>query len=1150
MFVCPASEICNDTIGSYECQCPTGFTRGGNGECENVNECFEGLSVCPVEEVCNDTIGSYTCQCPVGFTEKANGECENVNECSQAVPACSAQAVCTDTRGSYLCHCPAGYTGNGIVCTNVNECSDSPCGICRAPDKDNCTACATCLDTSGSYLCQCPMLYSWTGSGCSLAVDACSYGLHQCSVNSTCSPMNGSSGSPVNTAEQCYSCSCLEGYTGNGSHCSPVNVFRKSEGNAATVGLSWWLVLIVALAVVIFVGIIALLVLVSKRKKDRQQCSGTAIAHKPVAGKDVTYDSFQGRKDKNGNHYDFNYSGADNGGRNSDYMTCSPSAPRHNWSPDGGEAHESDKGRVAKSILSGKHSLLRPSVSEISSTLSMSDEPIAASSSYSTLVSATILKMGDCNEIDEWGPEVGWRDMTPTRAEMNYAAPRACASNSSLLGSRSRATTTSTVLNSAHSIGYNDVIYCGDLDCWEDPDCQRNGVEYATTTGANLMAAANNSPGIKAGTRGISASSAELAACVKQVQGQYVFRATTGCLVPLNAFRVPIDGNRLLDYMVMSDPDGSYTLYDHTRADFHGVARAHEISLADWISQAELSEAFKHSPWLTTEDLQPQYSKERAVFRGSSGEFTFTGGTRGVSVPVKSVFGDRVNEGNFQERLVAVDRFGCYALLEKHTRHLVATSIVSENTNSTDKNTNSTDKATNNYIETESAASSLYASFEPNQITSRPAQKLPTARIHAIQLQQVFEDRKGQFAFATNYGAVIPLSVFASSSGFDGSFTAQCSVGSINAREIGLFEEGSVTPVAVVSLNQVTKHLAAAKVKPVVEQASLARAADKSKRALEKDSTGKLAFRSKHGASVPVSVFNVEIDVDNLMDYEVTETDSGMVALFNTTTAELVGTADCSVATRGSASKAVRFHAPNARAVLKQQKLLNAGDDNTIYAELGSKGVQSNSDYDTTEFYSLVTKSMQNMAVHKAELRTIAGSASDQGHCQITGRSAATEDPYALYEPVVPGTDGATSREARVYNVAMVNAGFAMAAGADDDEDPYQLVSGLVASNDSRTAELRIAAVIDQAITEDAEVEEDIYALVSANCTVASSNQATLHTSKPMAEQRQDAGPDVYSSPARMKNTFTTFSFTGVNNTYSTGSSLGGKPVCASQSGR
>ncbi|XP_065194780.1 uncharacterized protein LOC135826070 [Sycon ciliatum] len=1140
---CHDHSTCSNTDGSYSCSCNDGFTGNPTG-CSDTDECNSGSHNCtaPMSN-CTNTIGGYTCGCDAGFTESDNGECENVDECFQAKRVCPTEAVCTDIPGSYLCHCPAGYTGNGVVCTNVNECSDSPCGICGAPDKKNCTACATCLDTSGSYQCQCPMLYSWTGFGCSLAVDACSYRLHQCSVNSTCSPMNGSSGSDVNTAEQCYSCSCLEGYTGNGSHCFPVNVFQRSKGNVARVGLSWWLMFIVALAVMIFVGIIALLVLVLYRKKDRQQCSGTAIAHKPLPGKDVMYDSYHGKKEKNGNPYGFMHSRAEKRGRNSDYMTCGSPASQHNGSPDGGEAHESDAGRLAKSILSGKHNLVQKSGSELNSTLSTSRETLCASSSTLTVISATVLDMDDCNQTGEWCPEAGTKNMTHARAEMDYAAPGTGAGSSSLPGDRSCATATGVAINSAQTIGNNEVIYSEGLDSWEASGYQGTSSEYATATGAKPKAATNSSgPGRKAVTRERSGSSAELAACVKQVQGQYVFRATTGCLVPLNAFRVPIDGNRLLDYMVMSDPDGSYTLYDHTRADFHGVARAHEISQATWISEAELSEAFKLSPWLTSEDLQPQYSKERAAVRGPSGEFTFTDGTRGVSVPVKSVFGDRVNEGNFQERLVAVDRFGCYALLEKYTRHLVATSIVSENTNSTDK-------ATNNCIETESAASSLYTSFEPDQIRSHPAQQLSTARIHAIQLQQVFEDRDGQFSFATNYGAVIPLSIFASSSGFDGTFTAQCSVGSINAREIGLFEEGSTTPVAVISLNQVTKYLAAAKVKPVVEQASLARAADRTKRVLEKDSTGKLAFRSKHGASVPVSVFNVEIDVENSMEYEVTETDSGMVALFNTTTAELVGTADCSLATSESASKAVRFHAPNARAVLQQQELLNAGDANSIYAELGGKGIQSSSEYDSTELYCLISKSMQKMDVNRAELRNVTGSAGDQGHSRIPGQTA-TEDPYGLYEPVVPGTDGVASREARVYNVAMVNSGVAMAAGAGDDADPYQLVSGLVASNDSRAAELRIATVIDQAITEDAEVEEDTYALVSANGAVASSNQATLHTSKPMAEQRQDAGPDVYSSPARMKNTFTTFSFTGVNNTYSTGSSLGGKPVCASQSGR
>ena len=52
------------------------------------------------------------------------------------VEGVQANATCTDTDGSYTCGCDDGYSGDGVTCTNIDECLGSNgChvsgGLCR-----------------------------------------------------------------------------------------------------------------------------------------------------------------------------------------------------------------------------------------------------------------------------------------------------------------------------------------------------------------------------------------------------------------------------------------------------------------------------------------------------------------------------------------------------------------------------------------------------------------------------------------------------------------------------------------------------------------------------------------------------------------------------------------------------------------------------------------------------------------------------------------------------------------------------------------------------------------------------------------------------------------------------------------------------------
>ena len=60
-------------------------------------------------------MGNYTCQCRTGFT--GNGvNCSDIDECASVSNNCNDVSVCSNIIGSYVCSCNDGYTGDGFIC--------------------------------------------------------------------------------------------------------------------------------------------------------------------------------------------------------------------------------------------------------------------------------------------------------------------------------------------------------------------------------------------------------------------------------------------------------------------------------------------------------------------------------------------------------------------------------------------------------------------------------------------------------------------------------------------------------------------------------------------------------------------------------------------------------------------------------------------------------------------------------------------------------------------------------------------------------------------------------------------------------------------------------------------------------------------------
>ncbi|XP_028320911.1 latent-transforming growth factor beta-binding protein 4 isoform X4 [Gouania willdenowi] len=163
---CEAERVCVNVMGSFRCDCPSGFRTSGFGrQCRDINECLEG-NFCFSRGECVNTHGSYTCVCSEGFRLSRNQTaCEDVDECSK-VGVCS-DGRCVNTEGSFRCECETGFISNPerTTCLDVDECGSSGGSVCGTQ---------RCENTIGSYRCltSCEPGYHVTSGRCS-DVDEC-----------------------------------------------------------------------------------------------------------------------------------------------------------------------------------------------------------------------------------------------------------------------------------------------------------------------------------------------------------------------------------------------------------------------------------------------------------------------------------------------------------------------------------------------------------------------------------------------------------------------------------------------------------------------------------------------------------------------------------------------------------------------------------------------------------------------------------------------------------------------------------------------------------------------------------------------------------------------------------------------------------------
>ncbi|VDK50437.1 unnamed protein product [Anisakis simplex] len=197
------------------CQCKQGWT--GDGQlCTDINECFGEPSICGPHSICENSAGSYTCQCDIGYIFDNEGKCVDMDECAEGVVVCGDgknSSVCVNTDGAYECRCAPGYVGHPDTqhgCNDIDECqlSDFYCG-----EK------GVCKNTIGSYECECSEGYQQDveGGQC-VDIDECKY--DPCDKAALCTNLPGT-----------FKCTCIDGFIGNGIECHETIMYPIENPN-------------------------------------------------------------------------------------------------------------------------------------------------------------------------------------------------------------------------------------------------------------------------------------------------------------------------------------------------------------------------------------------------------------------------------------------------------------------------------------------------------------------------------------------------------------------------------------------------------------------------------------------------------------------------------------------------------------------------------------------------------------------------------------------------------------------------------------------------------------------------------------------------------------------------------------------------------
>ncbi|KAF6735252.1 Fibrillin-1 [Oryzias melastigma] len=210
--ICDTRATCTNVIGGFLCSCHLGF-NGDGFTCQDVDECCLSNTTCPAFSKCINSPGSYVCSCLNG-TIALNDSCQPPPQLCN--PACHSKGLCHGSPAGFQCVCDLGYEGNGLTCSDIDECQKE--NIC--PQNDT-----KCTNLPGSFSCDCKTGYTLNGPHC-IDVNECDNGQQQCSKFARCVNTRGS-----------YSCLCLSGFTGDGKNCTDFDECQVQNGGCHPVAI-------------------------------------------------------------------------------------------------------------------------------------------------------------------------------------------------------------------------------------------------------------------------------------------------------------------------------------------------------------------------------------------------------------------------------------------------------------------------------------------------------------------------------------------------------------------------------------------------------------------------------------------------------------------------------------------------------------------------------------------------------------------------------------------------------------------------------------------------------------------------------------------------------------------------------------------------
>ncbi|KAI4902691.1 hypothetical protein NFI96_007993 [Prochilodus magdalenae] len=126
---------CIEFQGSKHCTCEQGYSiySQDRGLCTDIDECELFRLTQPGRlclHACVNTAGSYQCQCPVGYTlSRDSRNCQDIDECQSAAHNCTSKQVCVNTFGGHRCieiECPR-FRNATYVKTSALRCERNPC---------------------------------------------------------------------------------------------------------------------------------------------------------------------------------------------------------------------------------------------------------------------------------------------------------------------------------------------------------------------------------------------------------------------------------------------------------------------------------------------------------------------------------------------------------------------------------------------------------------------------------------------------------------------------------------------------------------------------------------------------------------------------------------------------------------------------------------------------------------------------------------------------------------------------------------------------------------------------------------------------------------------------------------------------------------